>query len=327
MKEKKNKPLIQTVLLIIILAILVWVYFSFSQNNKKAEASSSKDNLITPFRKSSIQTIRIKSRDIPEPLLLTNNRNIWYLTSPLQDKADPESIDSALTAILSFKSDRVFNDITKEDIESFGLDNPQIIITLSDLQKEILYIAIGAQDSSGAKLYMQVSRNPLSVYLIPIEQFTSILKMPDQYRDKDLFNIPPEDISSVEIISKDKKSVLLVNESLSNQNFILKKPVLTDADDTKVKTLILGFYALAASQFITNHPSQPSLKEYGLLNPEYTVIIKSENGTTNWIRISSTSDKSIFTVFSSLKDSIVTIQSENLQELLTTDPSNLILLK
>lgn len=123
MTQLKNRWLINIILIVVVLALALAVYF------KRAHDSREDRPALTPLQPTEITRIRIEQPH-GQATILEKAGPDWRLTAPVAARANTFNVDQLLSLAGVESETRIPGD--KVDLKQFGLDKPQARIWLND---------------------------------------------------------------------------------------------------------------------------------------------------------------------------------------------------
>lgn len=138
--------------------VLAWLVFFKSED--LADAGLHK---LSSLKAAQVDNIRIRVPNQP-PIALVKKQNVWFLTEPLNARADPLRVESLL-GVLTAQSEKRF---AAQDLARYELDNP-----LAQLQLGTQSFAFGGVQPLSNQLYVLTNE---AVYLISPVYFLDVTK-------------------------------------------------------------------------------------------------------------------------------------------------------
>jgi len=257
---KLNRVLIYLLILVLIGA---WLYLVEIKHRQAVKATEEKAAKLITLEKDKVADIRIESGD--RIIELKKPANQWVITAPVRTKADEHAVESLLTAALEAKSEKV---LAEKDVkfEDYGLDNPELTVTLSMPEKKI-DIAFGARNPAKTAYYVRVHDDP-RLLLVADTLKNSLDKSIFDLRDKTVMGIAPQDVEKV-VISADGKQTELQLEA--SGKWVMVKPEQLKVKKSVVSRDIMSLTNLQAKDII----DEPQKKgdHYGLDNPQKSILL------------------------------------------------------
>jgi hypothetical protein len=90
-------------------------------------------------------------------VVLVKRDQEWYLTAPLQTKADQTVVDNLLSTLARLRRERDLG--LQKDLKAFGLASPAVVVKFT-AGGQVQQLAIGAQVPGGAGYYVLRNRDP-----------------------------------------------------------------------------------------------------------------------------------------------------------------------
>jgi len=173
----------------------------------------------------------------------------WYLTEPVQARADRDVIDTIVATVGGLKGRVVENpaaDVT-------GLDAPLWTVTLEAADGEQNVLTIGRQSPAlGTSRPQTYVRTPDGTVHTVEQNLSAILTRPvNRYRDLAIMNVPAETVRRITVVGKESYEVEKIDGSW---RFV--KPFNAGAMDDAVKALIDRAAFVIASQPADVPPDQ-----------------------------------------------------------------------
>ncbi|HZJ83444.1 MAG TPA: DUF4340 domain-containing protein, partial [Clostridia bacterium] len=209
------------IILGVVLALLVGAYF-FLTNRPEPEipqVQSEKISLLS-FDKNEIEKIELTTDDG----VLTFNqiekeveeekdgkkekvkKAMWEAEYPHEITLKQMSVDDIAYSFANLQAERVIEEETPDDLEPYGLKDPQAIAkaTLKDGSEKILYL--GDETPAGNTYYLMVHEDP-KVYEVWTNHGQHFLSSLDDVRDKTLNAINPEEFAYLKIDNQDGRPI------------------------------------------------------------------------------------------------------------------------
>lgn len=127
----------------------------------------------------------------------------WTMEEPISSPADPDSVDSLLSAVEWLDARRELSDITAEDRTRFGFDSPRatLAVTVADEQ---FTIVVGGADPRGDGVYVGIDDDLTRAYVVGTDFPEALEHDVDHFRRKDLYP---------DFRTRDAENATLVNAS------------------------------------------------------------------------------------------------------------------
>lgn len=206
-----------------------------------------------------------------------NPKSPWQMIAPSAAPANQEAIDAFVKEV-QFANGRDFVD-KPENLADYGLKPARARITMvDDRSGKAQNILIGRLETKGDKggLYVQhVGQD--AVFQIDGQLWTLLPKSPLQWRERRLLTRRVSDVSRIEFHGKGDAFTLAKDDK---REWKLELPALQDVNQFTVSGYLAMFKELAGESFPVGSPA-----EFGLDNPETTIDLRYDDGSTAQIRM------------------------------------------
>lgn len=181
-----------------ITVLLALIAFFALQSEKKYESSSEK---VFGFDSADVKLINIKS---PEgDISLEKENDIWYVVNPVRYEANQNSVERIVSASERLKIGTPISE-NPEKFSKFDLDDSSSIkVRLNDGKKDYEFL-IGKLSSDFSHSYVRL-KDEDKVYLAEGRLTYDFKKSTDNWRDKVILNLEPDQISELKFIYPDKE--------------------------------------------------------------------------------------------------------------------------
>jgi hypothetical protein len=95
------------------------------------------------------------------------------MATPEEGEADSARLDSLASQMVGMSSVRAMSDV--EDLAAFGLEDPEVEVTLVLSDGMAIGLTIGAENPRGNARYMQKEGDPLVYVVTPISVLNSLI--------------------------------------------------------------------------------------------------------------------------------------------------------
>ncbi len=184
---------------------------------------SLRDKTLLSLQRDQIQSIEIQKSTAAAPdaeqIQLTQTDSGWQIQAPRLLRVDQAAVDQLVNPLLSLQASG-FAAETQEDLDSYGLDQPQteLIITLApsasqeseaetetetETREEPIRIAFGSTDDMGAGVYA-ITSTTSTVATVPTATAQGLQPTLSQLRDKQMAQIDPEQVAEVTIEAQEE---------------------------------------------------------------------------------------------------------------------------
>lgn len=232
-----------------------------------------------------IDAILVKMNSPDITLRLAKEQDEWVFESPVQEKADSDRVGRLLNLLESMKIKNFVNEDKENAIQS-ELSQPTMRVTLqgqNNQQTIILNGKIKQDDSDSGNeqqnlRYAQLEGRP-SFFTVTSVPFDMLKEHWERLRDHQLLRFENERVNSIHI-KKENNELILQKLETGPWKVLQKKPdeetQAYPADAESIRGLLNHLRTMRADSFVSDAPSQKSLKEFGLEPPRSQITLKTE---------------------------------------------------
>ncbi len=203
----------------------------------------------------------------------------WHLESPIRARANFAAVEGRLHALVGMQVERFLLD-PEFDPALGGLLNPHMRVTLEgNGQRQTLLVgdetAFGNDDTP---LRFGKLDGAAPIFVIVPEVIDSLAEAQDRLRERRVVNFSTSQLNEIEISSA-QGSILLQKLETGRWEVIASRGEdrsRFSADDRIVGRSIQRILDQQARQFVSDAPSESDLADFGLVEPEKTIRIRSE---------------------------------------------------
>jgi hypothetical protein len=189
-------------------------------------------------------------------------------------------------------SERDFNDVTPEQMEEYGLTDPELRVRLASTEGVVLMdVEFGRENTSGAARYARFADKSSSAFLVPVYDITPLEVTPDELRDVTAITFEPRELEAIRLSS----SVADIQLDKQEGNWFVTSPTSFPANPARVAILLQNLQELDAVEFLDRDATDPELDRKSI-----EVDLSMTDGTTkNLILHGEDIDRGIFATSSS----------------------------
>ena len=201
-----------------------------------------------------------------------NPQSPWRMIAPVEGPANQEAVDAVVKEV-QFANGRGFVD-NPENLSDYGLKPARARVTVvDDRSGKAQTVLFGRLETQGDKggLYVQRAGQD-AVFQIDGQLWTLLPKSPLEWRERRLLTRRVSDIDRIEFQGKDDAFTLAKDDK---DEWKLVLPEMQDVNQFTVSGYLSTFKELAGNSFAVGQPA-----EFGLDNPEVTIGLHHEDGTT-----------------------------------------------
>ncbi|MBN1997730.1 DUF4340 domain-containing protein [candidate division KSB1 bacterium] len=252
------------VLALIFVVGVAAVYFLQKQDKKKEEAKEADEKLLV-LEKDDVSELFLQ----PSGIHAVKDSTEWKILQPVVTDGEKSSIDALVNMFDWAKIDRIISSDPAQYAD-FGLQPERgRMVVVRETRSDTIWL--GDKNPTGSFVFGRRSGSP--------DVFTCTSSLESNIQ-KTLF-----DLRNKDVLSFDKNQVKSLKLSVGKQVFDLEKqagkwqllsPKQTEADESKVNTILDRLNSENAREFVDEDPSD--LGKYGLNNPTVQVeLIQGEN--------------------------------------------------
>lgn len=206
-----------------------------------------RDKTFAVVPRAKVQSIQIAND--AQTVVLTKKDDAWRLTAPLDARAEFSAAEAIIGRIESATVKSIVSERAGDaDLKPYGLDKPQVRVTLT-LEGATTVLEFGGAADNGGVYARQVAK-PAVVTVEP-SFVDELKKAPEQYRQKDLFTFRPFNATRAEISWSGKTLVIEKVDAVGDKPETWKRATPTGAelDRGKVDGLLNGLSDMRVSGF------------------------------------------------------------------------------
>ena len=231
-----------------------------------------RDKAILKFDRDEVDTVEVAGKEQTVRLAKNESESEWTLTAPWQGRGD-YGTSEGLLGRLSTAQMRSIETEDASDLSSFGLDAPEITVTVSAASSQATLL-VGEKSPDGTFYARDISR-PL-VFTVDSALVTDLNKEAAEYRRKDLFEFRPFNSTRLEV-TRDGQTVAFekvegTDDQDEEEKWRQVTPSERDVDRADVDDLLAKLSNLRAQSFVE------SRADTGLDSPAVTVTVQFDEG-------------------------------------------------
>ncbi|MDE2179469.1 MAG: DUF4340 domain-containing protein [candidate division NC10 bacterium] len=250
-------------LLGLLLALVVVAYYALESKGTLSGADASR---LFQAEEKDVETIAIRKGDAL--IALKREGNGWRLIEPVQATADSSEVVSLLHALLEAREERRIEEAPK-NLADYGLERPAVhlSVTLKD-GKTLPALLLGDLNPNGRSVYAKRPDRP-AVFLATVIVRLRADRKPDDFRDKTLLALEPNQVTQVELTGKGEPISLSHAEG---KGWEINKPIKAKADAAVIGQLLWKIKDARVTAFVGSGPD--AKRRYGLERPDLIVKLK-----------------------------------------------------
>jgi len=190
----------------------------------------------------------------------------WFITEPLQAKADNYEVNRLTGDFSDIKIERVVEEVPK-DISKYNIPQKEITLWYKGKDQPVK-ILVGMENPLDNTLFTKRA-DEQRVVLIPSHLKNLLEKNVLDFRQKDIFKFETDRVSSIKLRAKD----ISWEAEKKEDNWFFKHPVKALAEKSKITALLSSLSNLKAKDFISEEKNQDELKKHGFEDAEYEITL------------------------------------------------------
>jgi hypothetical protein len=199
---------------------------------------------------------------------LVEEDGVWRLTEPIDYPADPAAVLGLLEAVAGLDADRVLGG-DEVDPKSYGLDEPEIELVLTDSDGRTFELAVGGTSPLGGK--RAVRRGGADEIVLCADGFvTRVDRAVDDWRSREVVAVSENELAAIDIVAGDDR----IRTERSDDRWWLVEPLADLADQEQIASLISELNGLRVSDFL---PPESDPDEVGLDDPEFSILLEGRD--------------------------------------------------
>lgn len=241
-------------------------------------ASQFRDRQLTPLTPDRVQTLTVALAPEAEgkgaeTVEVVRKEGSWRVRKPRDIEADEDAVRELLRDLDTRTVTDFVQDFAPppkpEQLAPYGLDKPQVTITLTGDAGEEETIYVGARDAEGDRCYVRRGDEP-SVVAVEADFLDLAARGYLAYRTKKLTEVSRYDVTRI-LIERPGGRVVLTKEK---NDWKLTEPISKRAERSAVDDLLFDLSPLRAERILTEKVEDPA--RYGLDKPTYRLELTIE---------------------------------------------------
>ncbi len=270
----KKEPILYAAVFI---ALSVYVMF-FLKPKSGTKHKKLLENMLFDYSESNVDKIQIIAKG-KKTICQKEGDNKWQITFPKKTEADETEIYNVINIFTTTKFLRKIDSESK-DLSIFGLDKPDVYVSLGLGEKnDEISLKIGSKNPDGSGNYA-LRNEEKTVFLIPSYVVGTLDKDFWIMRNKYLFSFIKTPLSEIRCYSGDKVFFSIKN---IKGTWMLEKPVASKANYGNVNSYVNMVKYLSVRRFLD--VDIPSGASFGLVNPEYSLVVVGKDGVSETLLI------------------------------------------
>jgi hypothetical protein len=312
-EEASMKLYRNAIVLVLVLAVLGGVYYFISTNKKNEEK---KDDTVTIFEteKDKISEINIVTQG--SNLVFYKDGDTWKEKTSGNVKLVQSKIDSLVYDVSNIKAEQVVEEKAK-DLNQYGLETPKSTVNVKLTDGKIKTFYVGDQTPSKTAYYFK-DKDKEAVYTIYSSKGETLSSSLENFRDRTLVALKPEEITSFTIEGKNRERIVVKakTETTNDQTGALStwdviEPYKKDGDNQNINEMVLSkLPEITVKDFVEDKPDD--LGKYGLSSPSYVIQVTDKNNNSVKLLLGDSKDDAIYLKVEG-SDPVYTVDAKKLE--------------
>ena len=250
--------------------LLVFAAIAYYTLESKGTQSGSDANRLFHAEEKDVETIAIRKGEAL--IALKREGNGWRLTEPVQAAADSTEVTSLLHTLLEAGEERRIEEAPRS-LADYGLEHPSLHLSVTlKGGKTLPALLLGDLNPNGRSVYAKRPDQP-AVFLATVIVRLRADRKPDDFRDKTLLALEPNQVTQVELAGKGQPISL---SHADGKGWEISKPIKARADAAVIGRLLWKIKDARVTAFVGSGPD--AKRRYGLERPDLTVELKDAGG-------------------------------------------------
>ena len=238
-----------------------FVYFYEIEGGKRREEAAEEAKKLFQFEKEEVNSISLTRSD--GSIVLNKENGDWKLVAPIEAKADEAAVDGLASELSSTLLERSLES-SPVDWKDYGLENPNLKITVGLKDGRRLNLELGDKDFNQASVFGRVP-HLAKVLVLPASLYTTVDKELLDFRDKSVLDFDREQVREVRIRAR-RKTYRLQKEG---EDWSIREPIQARADRSEIRSLLSDLEFARVEEFVERGAGR--LETYGLNAPSSRV--------------------------------------------------------
>lgn len=216
-------------------------------------ADSLRDKHVVLPPEGKVAAVEVDTRD--GKMRLVDQGGKWWMESPYSGRASDQAVKALVDRVAQLKAES-FEDNTVS-LASFGLDDPQAVVTLAySGAREPLKVLLGSRSSSGEMTFVKSAAAGSAVAAIRTVDADLLTAEPAGYWDTPILSVPvSEKVAGLELNDRPDGNITLVPGLAGT--WALSKPLSAPAQTKPVNDIIAAVRNITANRIAAIGPAVP----------------------------------------------------------------------
>jgi hypothetical protein len=259
-----------TLIMAIVAALLgAAVYFFEIRGAEEREAAEAVAERLVHFETDDVTGLTIDGSE--GTISLVKSDDSWRITAPHDLAADQSAVSSIVSRLQGADHERVVEE-APEDLSRFGLDVPEVTVTLDLADGSEHRLLFGAGTPVGFNVFVKTG-DADTVYTAAAGIKDAVDKKLFDLRDRKVLSFADADIQRIEIDAPTGDVTVARQPDMGDgiQRWQITAPLTARADTDEVTGLMQRLRSANAVAFASDEPNDEQIAEYGLDTPAVTL--------------------------------------------------------
>ncbi|MGI8965509.1 MAG: DUF4340 domain-containing protein, partial [Limisphaerales bacterium] len=229
-------------------------------------ANDWRDRTLVDLSRLKLNALKIRSGNKEFELKRSVTNSLWRMTKPLAARANNPKIETLLKKLQTVQIAQFVTDNPKSDLESIGLQTPELELIFGSQTN--FSLQMGASPTNQPALVYARRQNQPFIFFIPKEPLAPWSGAIDDFRDRHLVNLLPQQIHQINIEGDDSFSL----QRQINGHWTLNNTNSFSVDSTFVQELLLRLTRLEVE---FEKAVVTDFSAYGLAPPQFQYTLQS----------------------------------------------------
>lgn len=214
---------------------------------------------------------------------LSQKSDLWQFDAPIQTTANSYAVNDIISALTTLEIQKFILE-QNQTTEHYGLTNPTMKVSIQgNTNKETLLLGnLDPEAPNNHTFFAKLDDNP-TIFTVSSTVFSKLKNAQETLREKHFLYFEKDNIKDITISQSNHNIQLQKRETgsweIRDKNTESKAKSI-DADDSIIQEMLTSLSALEASEFVSDAPSASDLNEYGLSDPQRTIVLTGDNSTS-----------------------------------------------
>ncbi len=254
-----------TLVLVAVFAVLLTAVLLFESRGKARIEKEEKGKKIVDLASAAVERISLKN-DSGKIAFKKDDKGEWWITEPLEAKADSSEVSRLAEDFSSLKFERIV-EAEGGDPVKYEIPKKELILWYKDIEQPVKLL-IGMENPLDNTLFAQREGDKRIVLLASYLK-TNLDKKTVDFRQKDIFTFQLDDVGSISLKAKD----ISWQARKKADEWFLESPVKALARKGPVEEVLRALSNLKAKDFVAEEKPDAEVAKYGLKEPEYSITL------------------------------------------------------